>query len=197
MGVSFEIKGVKESLDALEQIALEIGDKKATSKFLIPAVKQSLVPVLNRARGSAPRETGLLASSLHIVARRPTSKDKRSIYINQQDTVVGFVSTKAIRAKVKKEFERTHAGLLLDYKNAKKGSDFYSIVKTKVNKAKRDFYASNQVAYDARAIAMEFGTKNVAAKPYLRSALESNSRQVAALFAKLLDDRIQKYRSKT
>lgn len=196
MGISYEMKGVKETLDLFEKLAEEIGDKKATSKFLRPAVKLALQPVLNTARARVPRDKGLLGSTLHIEVRKPTAKDRHSIYISGKDRIIGLVGTRPTTKKMKKNFEATHAGLISDVKNAAYGSEFRKIAKQKLHKAKRDFYANEKIPYDARAIAMEFGTKNVAAKPFLRIAMEANNRNVISIFQAALIDNILKYRSK-
>ena len=39
MGVTFKIEGLKDVYAAFEQLAEEIGDKKAQSKILVPAAR--------------------------------------------------------------------------------------------------------------------------------------------------------------
>ena len=65
----FRVEGIKETLDVFQQLADEIGDKKATSKFLVPAMKKAMAPVLTAARMLVPRDTGLLARNLIISAK--------------------------------------------------------------------------------------------------------------------------------
>jgi len=39
VGVTYKIEGLKEVLAAFNELASEIGDKKATSKILVPAAR--------------------------------------------------------------------------------------------------------------------------------------------------------------
>ena len=93
MQATFKIEGLKEVLAAFNELAEEIGDKKATSKILVPAVREAMQPVLNQAVANAPVDTGGLRLSLQVEARRPTRRDKRSKYISDTDTVIAAVTT--------------------------------------------------------------------------------------------------------
>lgn len=93
MGVSFKLEGIGSVHAAFEELANEIGDKKATSKILVPAVREAMKPVLAKARADAPVDTGGLRRSLQVEARRPNRKDKRSKYIVNTDTVISLVTT--------------------------------------------------------------------------------------------------------
>lgn len=93
MGVSFKLEGLKDADQVLRDLARQIGDKTAESKVLVPAVREAMKPVLNRAREEAPKDTGQLARTLQIEARRPTKRDRRSKYITQTDTVIAVVTT--------------------------------------------------------------------------------------------------------
>jgi hypothetical protein len=42
MQASFKIEGLKEVLAAFNELAEEIGDKKANSKILVPAVREAM-----------------------------------------------------------------------------------------------------------------------------------------------------------
>ena len=93
MSVSIKLEGVGSVHAVFRELADEIGDKKATSKILIPAVRESMKPVLAKARADAPVDTGGLKRSLQVEARRPNRKDKRSKYIANTDTVISLVTT--------------------------------------------------------------------------------------------------------
>ena len=93
MGVSIKLEGIGSVHAAFEELANEIGDKKATSKILVPAVREAMKPVLAKARADAPVDTGGLRRSLQVEARRPNRKDKRSKYIVSTDTVISLVTT--------------------------------------------------------------------------------------------------------
>jgi HK97 gp10 family phage protein len=93
MSVSIKLEGVGSVQAVFRELADEIGDKKANSKILIPAVRESMKPVLAKARADAPVDTGGLKRSLQVEARRPNRKDKRSKYIANTDTVISLVTT--------------------------------------------------------------------------------------------------------
>lgn len=177
----FYITGLKETLDAFREVADEIGDKRATSRFLLPALKQAFQPVFIAARMLAPRDTQQLAQSLTLGVKRPTAKDKKSIYVNQGDTVIAKVETKPIAAKHKKE--------------AKELSKSLGGFGIKLNRKK--FFEQRGYFYDARAIANEFGTANRPAKPFLRPALESQAQIVVEILSLKIDEKIKQFRSKT
>jgi HK97 gp10 family phage protein len=93
MSVSIKLEGMGSVQAVFRELADEIGDKKANSKILIPAVRESMKPVLAKARADAPVDTGGLKRSLQVEARRPNRKDKRSKYIASTDTVISLVTT--------------------------------------------------------------------------------------------------------
>lgn len=93
MSVSIKLEGVGNVERIFRELADEIGDKKANSKILVPAVREAMKPVLAQARADAPEDTGGLKRSLQVEARRPTRKDKRSKYISSTDTVISLVTT--------------------------------------------------------------------------------------------------------
>jgi len=93
MSVSIKLEGMGSVQEVFRELADEIGDKKANSKILIPAVREAMNPVLAKARADAPVDTGGLKRSLQVEARRPNRKDKRSKYIANTDTVISLVTT--------------------------------------------------------------------------------------------------------
>ena len=177
----FKIEGVKETLDVFQQLANEIGDKKATSKFLVPAMKMALMPVLEAAKQLVPRDTGKLADSLIIYAKRPTAKDKRSKYVSRTDAVIAKVETKPISAREERDFKATKKSL------ATKG----------IKVTRKAFFEGRGRFYDARAVANEFGTAKQSARPFMRPAMEGQTQTVLDLLSITLDQKIRQYRSKT
>jgi hypothetical protein len=181
MATTFEVKGLKETLEVFEQLRVDIGDKKATSKVLIPAVREAMKPVLAMAKALVPKgETHLLVDSLYITARRPSGKDKQSRYVKYQDSVISLVSTKPIPKSLKKKFKLAHSHL--------KGAEF--------QKAKKAYFAEQGYLPDGRAAANEFGTANMPGKPYLRVSLESQAQAVSEVLGQILKQKIEQYRSK-
>jgi HK97 gp10 family phage protein len=177
----FQITGIKETLDVFKMLADEIGDKKATSKVLLPAMKEAMLRVQSMARLLAPSDTGALRKSIGIVARRPTTRDKKSQYIKNSDMAIAIVSTSVIPKHLTKEFAKAHKGL--------KGKERAM--------AKRTFLTEHSVSFDQRAIAQEFGTATVSAKPFMRPALESQTTAVVSTLGLILKQKIEQYRSKT
>jgi HK97 gp10 family phage protein len=182
-GVTYKIQGLKDVLAAFEELATDIGDKKARSRILVPAAREAMKPVLTMARMNAPKDTGDLARTMQIEARRPTRKDIRSKYITEKDTVIALVTTKAFPKKLKKEFYE-------------KNAELYKTDKAQYNRDLKERKKQVGVLSDARAIAQEFGTARNGAQPYLRPALESQADQTAKRLGEILARRISKYRIK-
>lgn len=152
---TFKVDGIKEILDVFEELQDQIGDKRAKSSILLPAMREAMKPVLMAAQENAPELTGGLRKSLQIEARRPNNKDKRSRYANSSDAVIALVTT-ASGKKLKKM----------------------------------------GVKSDARVMAQEFGTATTPAHPYLRNALEANSKIVADNLGQILANKITKFKAK-
>lgn len=194
----FEVKGLKETLEAFTQLQNEIGDKDAKSKVLIPAARDAMKPVLAMAKAMVPKDTGLLERSLYVTARRPTKKDMKSRYVSPKDSVISIVSTRPIPKKLKKEFySQSHIGNYLnELGKYKKNSSERNAIYKKIKKEKKNFYESKNAFYDARGIANEFGTANMSANPFMRSSLESQAQSVSTLLGQILKLRIESYKPK-
>lgn len=180
MGVTFKIEGLKDVYAAFEDLAAEIGDKKAQSKVLVPAAREAMQPVLNQAIQNAPVDTGGLRLSLQVEARRPTKRDRRSKYITDKDTVIATVTTAS-------------------GKKLKAMSEGKGLLKARRKLAKLGVEDSKNfmgIQSDARAMAQEFGTAKNGAQPYLRPALESQSQQTAERLGEILGRRINQYKAK-
>jgi HK97 gp10 family phage protein len=136
-------------------------------KILTNAVRKAMQPVLSQAKALAPVDTGALRASLRVEARKPTRKDKKSIYVKTSDVVIATVTTAPSKVLAKKQF--------LNIKTGKKQKGIPS---------------------DARAIANEFGTAKHGAKPYMRPALESQTGIVLDDLAGSLKLALLKYKSR-
>lgn len=176
--VSFKIEGLDNVLLNLDEIAEQIGDKKANSKVLVPALREAMKPALQAIRANAPKDTGALAQHLWVEARRPNKRDKRSLYVRQGDRTIALVTTKAFPKKLKKQWHE-------DNKN---------LSPSQRQKAFKKFALSTGFPYDARAVAQEFGSARNPAHPYMRTALESNATVVVDALARELGQRIQNYK---
>jgi HK97 gp10 family phage protein len=103
MKTTMRIEGLSEVQRVFETLQMEIGDKKARSKILMPAVKKAMKPVKTTAMALSPDDTGALDRSMKITAKRPSNKDKRSKYIFRTDSVIGVVSAGVTKTKSKNE----------------------------------------------------------------------------------------------
>jgi HK97 gp10 family phage protein len=172
-GMTVQFTGMVEFQQLLDEMKDDFSEKDS-KKILNSAVRQAMKPVLDRARSLAPKDTGALAASLRLEARKPTSRDKKSIYVNPSDVVIGSVTTASGKQLAKKTFKNIKTG------KKQKG-----------------------IPSDGRAIAEEFGTKTEfgsvhnAAKPYMRPALETSAPQVLNSLSDVLKVALEKYRSKT
>lgn len=182
-GVTFKLEGIGSAMQAFEELAQEIGDKKARSKVLIPAARSAMKPVLDLAQTKAPMDTGTLRLLLQVEARRPNNRDRRSKYVTTNDTVIAVVTT-ASGKKMKAMSEGK--GLERSRRRLKK------LGATDEQAAAFEGFKS-----DARAIAQEFGTARNPAQPYLRPALESQAQQTVNRLADEIRKYITKFRAKT
>ena len=175
--VRIELKGLGDVATAFKNLADDIGDKSASSKVLIPAVRQAMQPVLRAAQSFAPKDTGALALSLIVEARRPTKKDKRSMYVNNSDVAIAAVTTAS--------------GKKLAAMSEGKG-----FVRAQKRLTKMGFDASKfkGIPSDARAISQEFSNASTPAHSYLRPAIESQAQMVVNNLAVILGNRISKHR---
>ena len=180
MSVKIKLEGIGNVFQAFEQLANEIGDKKATSKVLVPSVREAMKPVLSRAQANAPMDTGGLKLSLQIEARRPSKRDRRSKYITQTDTVIATVTTAS--------------GKKLAQMGEGKG-----LIKSRRRLLKMGATAEQAAAFegfesDARAMSQEFGSAHNGPQPYLRPALESMAQETVNTLGRVLGRRIQQFK---
>jgi HK97 gp10 family phage protein len=164
--VSVQFTGVQEFEELINEMQDDFGIKDQ-KKILTAAVRKSMAPVLSKARQLVPVDTGGLQASLRISAKKPSRKDKRSMYVNDSDVVIGSVTTASGKQLAKKKFT-----------NVKTGQKQIGIES------------------DARAIANEFGTAQIAAKPYMRPALESTTTAVLSELGDNLRAQLLKYKSR-
>ena len=181
MGISIKLEGIGEVNNLLLELQRDIGDKEARSKVLIPAVRKAFRNVLTTAQNMAPVDTGALKLLLQVEARRPTSKDRKSKYVTQTDTVIAAVTTAS--------------GKKMAAMSQGKG---LATAKRRLRKMGNNDLAESFKGFesDPRAIAQEFGSAKNPAHPYLRPALEAQSQATVNELASILKDKIFQYRSK-
>jgi HK97 gp10 family phage protein len=164
--VKYSVEGVNEYHVLADQIINDFGVKDA-QKIMVSAARLSMKPVLNAARRLAPVDTGALAVSLQVEARKPTAKDKRSKYISDGDVAIALVTTASGKKLAKTRF-----------------------------KNKRTNTKQKGITSDARAAANEFGTAKMSAHPFMRPALESQSATVVTNLGQSLKVSLEKYKAK-
>lgn len=167
--IKVEYEGFAETQELFKQIVNDFGYKDA-SNIMRNAVRQSMQPVLAKAKSMVAKDTGALAESLQAETRKPQRKDKNSKYILPGDVVIGAVTTASGKVLAKKAFT--------NLKNTK----------SKIKQV--------GIESDGRAMFLEFGTAKRAAKPFLRPALESSAAQVAGTLGESLGAALTKYKAK-
>jgi len=164
--ISIQFEGIEEFTQLLNEIKDDFSEKDS-KKILNNAVKLAMKPVLDKAQSLVPIDTGALRASLRIEARKPTGRDKRSIYVNPTDVVIGTVTTAPGNVLKKKKF--------VNQKTGKKETG---------------------IASDARAVANEFGTAKISAKPFMRPAMETSTQPVLNSLSQSLKVALEKYHAK-
>jgi hypothetical protein len=174
--------GFKEFQDLLDQITDDFGEKDA-SNILRSACRSAMVPVLNAARqlliDNDNVDTGQLLKSLQVESRKPTSKDKRSIYTTPTMVMISRV-TVAPGNKFQPDVKGEKRLLSRTFKNKK------------TNKLQH-------MVSDARAIAIEFGTakwRKGNGMPFIRPALERHAVDVTNSLGDSLGNALIKYKSR-
>jgi HK97 gp10 family phage protein len=180
MSIVTKLEGIGAVHQAFEKLVEQFGDKKATSKVLVPAVREAMKPVLAQAQANAPEDTGGLKLSLIVEARRPNKRDRRSKYITDTDTVIAAVTT----ASGKKLAAMSEGkGLLRARKR---------LVKLGTNPADAEKFMG--IASDARVMSQEFGSSRNPAHPYLRPALESHAQETVNRLGRILGKKIDEFK---
>jgi hypothetical protein len=180
--VSIKWEGFDEFEKLLDQINEDFGSKDAQN-ILRNACRASMVPVLNAARSHLQSngnvDTGQLLASLQVEARKPTARDKRSIYSTPTMIMISRVTVAPGR-----KFLPDQSG---------KSRLFTKTFKSKKTGEKQHMHS------DARAFAIEFGTakwNKGEGMPFIRPALEGNSVSVTNNLGQMLGTALTKYKSK-
>ena len=119
--VTFKFEGFQEFTDMVTEIREDFGEKDAKN-IMNKAMRLAMEPVLSLARNLVPVDSGALQDSLRIEARKPTSKDKHSRYVNATDVVIATVTTAPASAMKKKgfnDFKPDFRALAMEFGTAK------------------------------------------------------------------------------
>jgi hypothetical protein len=177
------VYGAEELAYLLEQISKDFGVESADKNVLIPAAKDAMKIVLESAKSKLVPghgyDTGQLKRTLRVDARLARSKDRRSRYVSETDLVIAQVT--ALLDKKGNDVSDGRA-MFVEYgtKNHNK------TIATPKGLSKRAITAMQR----------EFGTVRMAARPYLRPALEENQNKVVDKLKANIQTQIQKYKAK-
>lgn len=164
----------------LDQMNKDFGVADARKNVLIPAAKNAMKIVLEEAKNNLyighGLDTGQLKRTLTVSARPVRNKDLRSKYVKQGDVVIATVSAKlnvddiSDARTMAVEFGTKNKNTNVDVKGMSKRS--------------------------ALAVQREFGTVRMAARPYLRPAMESKQTEVTEKLNQEIKVILDKYKSK-
>ena len=177
------VYGAEELAYLLEQISKEYGVESADKNVLIPAAKDAMKLVLNSAKSKLVPghgyDTGQLQRTLRVDARLAKPKDRRSRYVSETDLVIAQVT-----ALLNKEGNDVSDGRAMFVEYGTKNHN--KTIATPKGLSRRAITAMQR----------EFGTVRMAARPYLRPALEENQNAVIDKLKANIQTQIQKYKAK-
>jgi HK97 gp10 family phage protein len=176
------VYGADELAYLFEQMSKDFGVPSAEKNVMIPAAREAMKIVLQAAKSNLTPghgyDTGQLQRTLAVHARVTNRKDRRSKYVDPGDVVISTVSA------------------LVSGKDVSDGRAMFVEHGTK-NKAKLSPKESASLSSKAQnARERELGTVRMAARPYLRPALELTREAVVDKFASEIEKQIAKYKAK-
>lgn len=174
----FRLEGVDELQQTFKELAEDFGNKDA-KRIITRGIRLALQPTLVAAKSEVAKDTGALAASLQVESRRVTSKDRGSKYVEPQDDFLGAVTTASGKKLASIKFVNLRS------------QEIY-----KPKKGKNAAIKQVGVKSDARAAALEFGTAKMAARPFLRSALESTRQEVVDSLGQYIRMALEQYKTR-
>jgi HK97 gp10 family phage protein len=172
--------GFKEFEYLLDQMNKEFGVPDARKNVLVSAARNAMKIVLEAAKNNLyPNhglDTGQLKRTLTVSARPVKGRDLKSKYVKQGDLIIATVSAK------------------LDVGDASDARAMAVEFGTKNKNTSVDVKGMSKRS--ALAVQREFGTVRMAARPYLRPALESRQDEVTKKLSEEIKVVLEKYRSK-
>lgn len=146
--ISGKLNGASvEGFDELFKAMDGLAEEIGTAKTMTiwrKALGAAMYPVLQSARANAPTDTGQLQKHIYMKVQRPKARDKASASY-QGETIMARVTVSPKRSE--------------------------SVAKTTITAKGKE-----RTSYNHRpvALAQEFGTAEVAARPFMRPALQNN-----------------------
>ena len=147
---------------------------------MIKEVEFTFSPAFSKAINGVKKTKTKTAKAKTKTAKAKPAKTKKAT----TKTRKAKVTTKPIPKRLRREVSNKFGHFL------KEGD------KKAFSRARKKFYHSQNVFYDGRAIANEFGTANMSAQPFLRVSLESQQQTVSELVGMLLDQEIKNFIAK-
>lgn len=154
MAVEYQVEGFPELFAAMDALKEEVGKGK-TDRIWRDAMTRAFTPVLNAAKQNAPKDTGQLAERIYMKVHRPNQGDKGSKYYEQGEIYMARVSASPLRDT----------------------STLHTIL-NKRGKFQNVWRGKRPVA-----ISQEFGNASTPKHPFLRPALEANTKLVTDILA--------------
>lgn len=158
MNAASTITGFDELMKAMDELSQEI-TKGKTARIWTNSMRYAFIPVKETAQmllQSKTHGTGTLADSLYISVHKPQARDKNSqSYFGE--TYMARVSVRSERPESKENV---------------------SIYTTKTGKVVERKYIAFRGSNRPVALAVEFGTAEVPARSFLRTALSANLEKV-------------------
>jgi HK97 gp10 family phage protein len=144
---NFQVSGFEELYKAMDELSEEIGKGK-TDRIWKGALRHAMEPVLQRAKATAPVDTGQMRDHIYLKSHRPMSRDKQSASFH------GEMMMARVTVGPKREDSVENTVL--------------------TSKGKFKTYSVNPPV----AISQEFGNARTSGKPFIRPALEANQQTV-------------------
>lgn len=110
--VTFEVEGLDDCLEGLEQLGNYFGNKLVGRKAIIPALKEAGEIIQRTQQDLAPVEDGVLRDSIKVSARPTNQGDKRSKYY-RGETAAAFIGPRPRAANVPPERRSSMTGQML------------------------------------------------------------------------------------
>lgn len=102
--MSLETEGFDDFEKLLVQMGEEFGYTDANKKILIPAVRKAMQGMNLQAAGLARKDTGTMAASISVDARKPKPKDYLSKYVDKGDAAIAVLSVRRSKVSLGEEF---------------------------------------------------------------------------------------------
>lgn len=176
--------GAEELAYLLDQISKDYGVESADKNVLIPASRNAMKIVLQAAKSKLVPghgyDTGQLQRTLQVNARLAKPRDRRSKYVEPNDLVISQVS-----ALINKAGNDVSDGRAMFVEYGTKNHNRTMTLPKGLSKRSQT------------ALQREFGTVRMAARPYLRPALQENTSAVTEKLKTEIQQQITKYKAKT